>query len=135
MGGEAAHAFDLWKSSLTVGVQVQRRFADFHDYVTPEATVSLSRWVLNPFVSFPQRFTRHIALEWGLLMGALWEKREFTNSVIDRDSSFQAKLKTALRIDFTPNVGLLLNPTWDLDELGSGRSFDGGNVQLRAHIF
>jgi len=54
---------------------------------------------------------------------------------VNRAIALEGKLKTAWRIDFTPDVSLYLNPTWDLDEFGSRRTFDGGNVQFRARLF
>ena len=45
-------------------------------------------------------------------------------------TAYEMKARTPLRVDFTPDIRLVLNATWDVDEIGSRRTFDGGNVMF-----
>ncbi len=79
---------------------------------------------VNPYLEWDKRISQRLSLPLGVYMAA----------VNDPEFSFQAKMRTPLRVDFNSQARLILSLTWDLDELGSRRTFDGGNVMFEGRF-
>jgi len=114
------------RHTLRPGLQWEYRSADFSGDTLP--IFREKRWFAVPFLEFDYRITERVMLPFGLYTAMSWERHQTARPV-------EWKLRTPLRVDFTPDIGLVLNATWDLDDIGSTRTFDGGNAQFQGRFF
>jgi hypothetical protein len=114
-----------------LGLQVQRRQSQFVEAGPSAASQDRLRWETNPYLTSDWRIRPKAVLESGLYMALGEERVQPFGQAPTRENYFQTILKTALRLDFNPQVSLVINPTWDIDQLFTARAFEGGNVQLR----
>lgn len=115
----------LRKHELLTGLSVQRRRADYSDGTTANE-FHQQRWESIPLLGLRWKLAKKVSLETTTTNAVIW--------IRGQKLAHEAKLKTSLQISFTPDAALVLNPTWDHDQLGSGSSFDGGNVQFQARL-
>jgi len=110
---------------LRPGLQWEYRSADFSGSALP--AFRETRWFAVPFVELDYRITERLTLPLGLYTAMTWQRR-------GRARPVEWKLRTPLRVDFSPDIGLVLNATWDLDDIGTTRTFDGGNAQFQGRF-
>lgn len=110
---------------LRPGLGLERRWTNFSASVL--ADDRKDRWQAEPYVEFDWSLTHRLSVPLGVYGAAGWDA--------DGHCSAEATLRTPLRIDFTPDIRLVLNATWDIDEIGSTRTFDGGNVQFEGRLW
>ena len=113
---------------------MHRRAADFRDGAIPSNSTVQSRWEVDPYAAADWGLGKKCVLETGFYAALGRENLRALAAPADPRRYAEAKLKTGVRVDFNPDVSLLINPTWDADRLFTHRTFDGGNIQLRARM-
>ncbi len=124
-GVRAEREIALQRHRLRPSLGLERRRSTFTSTVLPHD--SKNRWQLPSFVEFDWVMTERLSIPLGVYSAVAWDPGGHCTA--------QGELRTPLRFDFTPNIRLVLSATWDLDELGTTRSFDGGNVQFEGRLW
>ena len=132
--GDAGWFFKEGGRPVRFGIRVHRRAADFRDGAIPSNSTVQSRWEVDPYAAADWGLGKKCVLETGFYAALGRENLRALAAPADPRRYAEAKLKTGVRVDFNPDVSLLINPTWDADRLFTHRTFDGGNIQLRARM-
>lgn len=117
--------------SVLLGMELERRLTSFGS-ATPEDRFDRNRWWWNPYLQWSWRWTERLEMPLALYGSISWDRLSAPGKP-SAATAGEAKLAVPLLWRLRENATLRVMAAFDLDEVGSSRTFEGGNVAFDAH--